>query len=300
MARLSPNEIELIKLSRRMAMLTNGGSLPTEEGEEEIVTLAFPGIGGLQTIPTGTTRINFYNKDILYGDSTPSTLEQGLQNSPGHHKEIHSIYFYSDQLCKLKLVRENGDSTSWIRVVPDSAIALQKINFQKILVSTEVANTGISLIASTDASAAVSIRLGVAGTGELEGSLETDETAHFTGALNTGVREEENLAGLAGHVITITGVSATSVQGLHYELVFFSTNAFDYTHFLGAVDLDFATYGRLYDGRYYLDLTQLGFKYKDASAAGELHVALLNLDAAAKNAGATGYIQARFKYNVGK
>jgi hypothetical protein len=72
----------------------------------------------------------------------------------------------------------------------------------------------------------------------------------------------------------------------------FADTDLDVDNFYSEVELDLATYGwRIAGaGQYYMILNGLSVDYEDSDGTNELHVALQNLSASAKNAGATGEV----------
>ena len=81
-------------------------------------------------------------------------------------------------------------------------------------------------------------------------AIRSDKGRHFTESLTKNASERENLTGLKSNRITITKVTIQAKQPLRYRLLFFSKDTFtdldlnDDT-FLGAVELDLSTYGKL-------------------------------------------------------
>ena len=132
--------------------------------------------------------------------------------------------------------------------------------------------------------------------------LRSDKDSHFTGALLTNAKEDESITGLASNKIIIRRIVAQSDQNLHYRALLWRTDGFDNTDldldtFAGEVDLDFPAIGFRIAGanQYYVDL-ECELEYQDSDASRELHISLLNQDATAKNAGATGEIAIEVYY----
>jgi len=133
--------------------------------------------------------------------------------------------------------------------------------------------------------------------------LVTDKDTHFTGAILQNATEEENLTGLVSNRIRITGVAIQADQQLDFRVAFFRTDGFadtnlDLDTFQSEVELDLPSYGwRIAGaGQYYMVVNSLDIPYEDADKTYELHVALQNLSATAKNAGATGEVVVAIYY----
>lgn len=134
-------------------------------------------------------------------------------------------------------------------------------------------------------------------------TIASDKDSHFAGAIAQYATEEENLTGLIGNKIKITGVSIQSDQALDYRLILFSKDSFadtdlDSDKFIGELELDLPSYGFRIAGanQYYMAVTGLNICYEDEDETNEIHVALQNLSATGKNAGATGEVKVLFTY----
>ena len=82
------------------------------------------------------------------------------------------------------------------------------------------------------------------------GSIRSNGKTQFTEKLEKGEHEQESLEGLRSHNIIIDEVSVYSVQPLRFRVSFYSkstgpSNDLDEDSFVGSVELDSATYGRL-------------------------------------------------------
>ncbi|HEX58628.1 MAG TPA: hypothetical protein ENF26_00550 [Methanomicrobia archaeon] len=130
--------------------------------------------------------------------------------------------------------------------------------------------------------------------------LRSDKDTHFTGALDQYEVERENIEGLLSNNIIIKQITMLSEQRLNYRLHFFSKDSFESTDpdedaYIGWVDFDLSTHGIQYGGSGLWRLSVVGegeglLRYIDEDGTKELHVALENLDATAKNAGSGGYV----------
>ncbi len=136
-------------------------------------------------------------------------------------------------------------------------------------------------------------------------TLSTDKDVEFTGAIVQNAVEQENLAGLASNRIRITGISIQSDQQLDYRVILFNKDTFanadlDIDTFAEEQELDLLSYGFLIAGasQYYMVVDGLAIDYDDEDGTHEIHVALQNLSATAKNAGATGEVVLKFFYEV--
>lgn len=133
--------------------------------------------------------------------------------------------------------------------------------------------------------------------------LHSDKDTHFTGAIAQDASEEENLTGLMANRIRITGIAIQSDQQLHYQVALYGNDAFgdanlDLDYFKHIIDLDLTTYGIQTGGvnQYRMAMDGLAIDYEDLDGTEELHVALVNRSATAKNAGATGEVKLSFTY----
>ena len=136
-------------------------------------------------------------------------------------------------------------------------------------------------------------------------TLKSDKDTHFAGALATGVKEDENLAGLLANKIRITNIAIQAKQALDFYLLFWRKDTFantdlDVDTFIGAVQLDLSTFGLQVGaaGQYYMSLESVDLDYEDEDETGELHVSLYNNDAVAKIAGAAGEVVVFTKYEL--
>ena len=133
--------------------------------------------------------------------------------------------------------------------------------------------------------------------------IVSDKDTHFTGAIAQNANEKENLTDLESNDITIVSVGIESDQPLNYRLWIFETDGFedvdlDADSFMDFVDLDLVTNNvRLgAANQYYYAITDQEINYTDMDETKELHLALENLSATAKNAGATGEVKIQIKY----
>ncbi|KKN50485.1 hypothetical protein LCGC14_0632100 [marine sediment metagenome] len=133
--------------------------------------------------------------------------------------------------------------------------------------------------------------------------LTSDKDIHFTGAIATNAIEAENLTGLVSSEIRITGVVVQSKQALDYRLVLFNKDTMEDTDLdvdaiISEIEVDMASYSFRIAGanQYYMIINGLSVDYEDLDETREIHVALQNLSAASKNAGATGEVTVKFLY----
>ena len=154
-----------------------------------------------------------------------------------------------------------------------------------------------------EASAEAGVQITAAAPKSVFYTLRSDKDNHFTGALATNAKEDENLSGLLGNKIRIVGVALQSDQNLDYRVIFWKKDSFDDTdldldRFCGEVELDLPTYGYQIAGanQYYLDMRGLDIDYEDEDETYELHISLMNLSATGKNAGATGEVVIEIYY----
>jgi len=134
-------------------------------------------------------------------------------------------------------------------------------------------------------------------------TLRTTSTVEFIGAILTNATEEANIAGLVANKVRITSVAILSDQQLDYRLIFFSSDTFanadpDIDAFRNEVELDIPSFGFQIGGAglWYMSVNGLEMDFQDNDGTSELHVALQNLSAAAKIAGAGGELVVIFTY----
>lgn len=136
-------------------------------------------------------------------------------------------------------------------------------------------------------------------------TLRSDKDSHFTGALTTGNKEDENLAGLLGNKIRITNIAIQAKQALDLCLMFWRKDTFANTNLdvdtlIGVVQLDLSSFGKQVGGagQYYMSIENVDLDYEDEDISSELHVSLYNNDAVAKIAGAAGEVVVFIKYEL--
>lgn len=126
--------------------------------------------------------------------------------------------------------------------------------------------------------------------------IRSDKDTEFTLALIQNAFEDENLTGLNGNTGRIRSLVILSDQQLAWEVAFYSSDTFrdadaDLDTFLDS--FAFRAGNGAQDagaGLFRYAVTGLDVPYVDDDASNELHVSLINRDAVAKNAGATGEI----------
>ncbi len=128
-------------------------------------------------------------------------------------------------------------------------------------------------------------------------TLRSDKDTHFTGAIIQNAKADENLTGLLGNKVRISGVSLQAKENLSFRVIFWKTNGFDDTdldldRFCGEVVIDLPANGFQIAAanQYYLDMRGLDLDYEDEGLSNELHVSLMCLTVAGKSAGAAGEV----------
>lgn len=134
------------------------------------------------------------------------------------------------------------------------------------------------------------------------GSVRSDKDTNFTGAIVSGATEEENLS-IGASRIRIRGAFIISDQQLAFQAILFGTDAFadanlDADTFRHTIEFDLPTHGFQIAGAgpYYQSIDGMNVIYQDADGTNEIHVALQNLSATAKAAGAGGEVVLGFIY----
>jgi hypothetical protein len=136
--------------------------------------------------------------------------------------------------------------------------------------------------------------------------IRSDKDTHFTGALVQYAAENENLAFPSGLVgcgeCVIEAIIIQSDQNLDWYVYIFGSDGFDDTDLDADYFIEYVAFATTTGlqiaaaNQYYYSSTNLNIPYKDrdwddsATTAAELHIALVNRNATAKNAGATGEI----------
>lgn len=129
--------------------------------------------------------------------------------------------------------------------------------------------------------------------------VRSDKDEHFTGAIAQDGIERENLPNLRSDRVRISKVSIQAIQALHYQVLLYSTDAFDESDldndkFVASIDLDLATYGfQQTTSQYRMDIER-SIDYLDEDETKELHVVLKNLDPTSKIAGTNGQVVLEF------
>lgn len=136
-------------------------------------------------------------------------------------------------------------------------------------------------------------------------TLRTDKDLQFTGAIAQNAKADENLTGLLGNKVRITGVSLQAKENLSFRVIFWKTDGFDDTdldldRFCGEVTLDIPANGYQIGAanQYYLDMRGLDLDYEDEDGTNELHISLMCLTAAGKTAGVPGEVVLEVYYEV--
>ncbi|GAI66830.1 unnamed protein product [marine sediment metagenome] len=101
-----------------------------------------------------------------------------------------------------------------------------------------------------EASAEASVQITAVAPKPVFYTIVTDKDTHFTEALTTGNKEDENLAGLLGSKVRILDIAIQADQKLNFWLMFWRKNTFnnidlDVDAFIGMVQLDLATFGKV-------------------------------------------------------
>ncbi|GAJ04492.1 unnamed protein product, partial [marine sediment metagenome] len=96
-------------------------------------------------------------------------------------------------------------------------------------------------------------------------TIISDKDGHFTDAILTNAKEDENLIGLLSSKIRIVGLAIQSVQQLHYRAIFWRRDTFE------NADLDIDSFISEQE----LDLTAIGYQI---AGAGQWYGALTSLN----------------------
>lgn len=271
--------------------------IETIENKRKNHVFTYNNDGTKATIGVGDTTLDFAAGTIKTSAGNVSKMTTSLK-----HLQIdflRSVAIDTDQNITIQLDREDK-----ILVKHNNWFVATYQEFTKITLTASV-STEVFLAACTSYDAVVNM------TGDATASIGreeqdwiiSDKDTHFTGAIATNANEKENIEGLESNSITIESISIQSDQELNYRLWIFGTDGFDDTdldddRFMEFTNLDLPTHSERLGGanQYYFGKTNLNIPYTDIDGTNELHVALENLDAVAKNAGATGEVKIQIGY----
>lgn len=272
------------------------------EKDYDIFYLTYPDDGTRTTFAVGTTILDFENGTIKppTGSVTKMSTDLKKQSKRSGHKDVMRSFAINCDKDVVVQLDENNKS-------PVRANVWGKMTHQmytKARVTVTAATTGY-VHACTNPEA-IHEQIGEAtvavGKQTIE-HIDSDKDTHFTGAIVQNAIETENLTGLSDSKLTITGISIQADEALNYRLWLFGTDGhadadLDDDEFVEFVSLDLSTNGGQIAGagQYYYALTGLSIEYEDEDATKELHVALQNLSAAAKTAGAAGEVKMKIFY----
>ena len=131
--------------------------------------------------------------------------------------------------------------------------------------------------------------------------IRTAKGTHFTTEITQNNMETENITGLETNRLIIEAVTIQSDQNLQWELFLWGKDTLDETDHDAdyfQCRIKFATTDGAQIGaanQYYYYKGDLKLVYMDLDKSQELHVALVNRSATAKNAGATGEVVVEFQ-----
>lgn len=256
--------------------------------------------------PTSTTKVlpaigvhelNFMSRGVLYSDNTGDQMGSGLQNTA--YNSIESFTIYSSQSIKIQLISTvpgHERQSDWIEVAARSRRTLNGVSFDIMRISSVVAGTQIAIVASTLPDTQFSAFMESISVVNPAYIIASVPTVDFLAGLALNAQATANLVGLTDNTVTITGITVISVQQLHYQVMLYKKDTFLPADFCASIDADLASYGAAVGASYVMDITKEDDLYIDLDSTQELHVALVNRDAAAKNAGAAGAVTLVFKY----
>ena len=263
----------------------------------EIFFLTYPDDGTRATFPVGTTILDFAAGTIKSPDGSIDKMSSDLRKQK--KDSMRSFAINCDQDTVVQLDTKNK---SPVRANTWGKMTYQQ--FTKVRVTTTVATTGY-IHACTNPEA-IHEQIGeatIAVGKQTVKHIDTDKDTHFTTAIAQNAIEPENIIGLSDNNITITGIAFQAKEALDYRLWIYDTDGFadtdlDADQFNEYVDFDLSTnQGRIAGaGQYYFAQTGLSIDYEDEDATKELHIALQNLSAASKTAGADGAVKMKISY----
>ena len=256
-----------------------------------------------QVLPsTGVTEIDFNTRGVLYPNGTGGSLASGLQNNP-NFQSMRSLIIYATQNIKIQMnsnLPDNRKDGDWLEIPARARHMFNGVLFDKLGINAFVANTAISLIASTAPDAQFQQFSQSVDIVNPAYTISSDPALNFTGALITNASENENLVGLTDNTIRVTGLTVVSKQKLHYQVQLFKKDTFGVVDIAAIIDADLGSYGTLIGAFYSLPITKEDDPYTDSDSSQELHVSLVNLDPVAKFAGVAGAVTLVFTYEPRK
>lgn len=263
----------------------------------EIHFFTYPNTGEVASLGIGDTTLDFKSGTIKDYAGIVTKMSNSLSM-------LQIDFLRSVAINATKGVVVQLDSKDKILVKSDNWFVGTYQQFTKVIITCTEA-TDLFLLACTNPEAIIemvgepTISVGR----EERKRIVSDKDTHFTGAIAQNANEKENLTGLESNEITIVSIGIQSDQPLNYRLWIFETDGFDDTDldadsFMEFVDFDLVTNNVQLGAanQYYFAITELDIDYKDLDETNELHIALENLSATAKNAGATGEVKLQFKY----
>ena len=263
----------------------------------EIHFFTYPNDGTKATLGVGDTTLDFKAGTIK--DSTGNVTAMSNSLMKLQLDFLRSVAINTDEAVVVQL-----DTKDKILVKADNWFVGTYQQFTRIII-TCTSVTNLFLLCCTNPEAIIEmIGESTVSVGREERDQKyTDKDTHFTTLIAQNAIEEENITGLLSNEISITGVSIVSDQQLKFRLWFFETDKFqeanfDDDEFVDFVDLDLVTDGAQIAGAgaWYFAATCLCIDYEDLDGTKELHIALQNLSATSKNAGATGEVKLKCSY----
>jgi len=269
-----------------------------------VVFFNYPATGSLATLDAGDTVLDFRAGTVKIPDGTVSKMSSNLRDKQKDFLRSASIYSNRD----IAIQFDEDDKSP---VFADHFLNINHQQFTKItLTATEATKVIVSVSTSPDthiesiADRNISIEdesvpYGV----DKVYTIRTDKDLHFTGALAQYESEEENIPGLVANKIKVLRARALCDQQLNFRLWLWGNDTFDSAdldndRYQDYIDCDF-THGVQYKntGKWYKDLPS-GIYYQDFDGTKELHIAIENLSATSKNAGASGEIVIELMYAI--
>ena len=266
--------------------------------DNEIIFFSYPNDGTRAATDAGETILNFRHGTIKAPDGTVTKMSTSLVMQKKDHLRSLAINCDKDIIIQL-----DDKDRSPVRADTWHVMTFQQ--FTELTITTTATSTNLFCFACTNPKHAyemageTTISIGR----EEREQVKSDKDTHFTTAIAQNAIEEENITGLTSDEITITGISIIADENKSYRLWIFESDDFqeadfDNDCFVEFVDIDLTTNAAQIagSGAYYYAITGLNINYQDLDGSNELHLALQNLDAGAKTAGAAGEIVFKVAY----
>lgn len=257
----------------------------------DVYDFSYPADGTRVELAAGDTTIDYRAGTVRSPAGAITKLSSSLEFQSKDF--LRSLLIDTDQDIVLQL-----DSNDMVPIRADPGFIMTYQQFQRVTITcTETTNLFIRA-----ASREENTLMYVAPENTIR-HIDSDKDTHFTTAIAQNAIETEDITGLSANRITITGVSVQTKEAKSYRIWLFGTDGhtdtdIDVDEFITSIAADMVTDGEQVAGvnQYYYSKMDLNIGYEDIDSTKELHIALQNLDAGAKTAGAAGAVKIKVFY----